>query len=276
MNVLAIGAHPDDLEILCAGTLALYAQAKHNVTMAVFTDGSMGDVHIPPAKLARIRFEEQKAAAEIIGARLLWPAITDEHVFPNEAQRRVMIDLLREADPDVIFTHSANDYHPDHRYLAQLVFDSYFQKGLPHIANLSQPACRFGETQVYYMDTIAGIGFVPTEYVDITSVMETKLRMLPVRGHFRTGSSRPGAGDRHPVALSRPGGRMHVRRRIRPLGNVATRSEPTPPAMRTEREHVTHRQRWRLLGPLFTPRDWLAIGAQAGCVSTASIARHAP
>ena len=178
MNVLAIGAHPDDIEILCAGTLALYAQAGHNVTMAVFTDGSMGDVHISPPKLAKIRHEEQKAAADIIGARLLWPAITDEHVFPNEAQRRVMIDLLREADPDVIFTHSANDYHPDHRHLAQLVFDSYFQKGLPHIPNQSQPACRFGETQLYHMDNIAGIGFVPTEYVDITSVMETKLRML--------------------------------------------------------------------------------------------------
>jgi LmbE family N-acetylglucosaminyl deacetylase len=178
MNILAIGAHPDDIEILCAGTLALYAQAKHNVTIAVFTDGSMGDVHIPPAKLAKIRHKEQQAAADIIGARLLWPAITDEHVFPNEAQRRVMIDLLREADPDVIFTHSPSDYHPDHRYLAQLVFDSHFQKGLPHIPNQSQPACRFGETQVYYMDNIGGIGFLPTEYVDITPVMETKLRML--------------------------------------------------------------------------------------------------
>jgi len=90
----------------------------------------------------------------------------------------VMIDLLREADPDVIFTHSPNDYHPDHRHLTQLVFDSYFQKGLPHIPNQSQPACRFAGTQVYYMDNIAGIGFAPTEYVDITSVMETKLRML--------------------------------------------------------------------------------------------------
>ena len=96
MNVLAIGAHPDDIEILCAGTLALYAQARHNVTMAVFTDGSMGDLKIPPAKLAKIRHGEQQAAADIIGARLLWPAITDEHVFPNEAQRRVMIDLLRQ------------------------------------------------------------------------------------------------------------------------------------------------------------------------------------
>jgi len=178
MNVLAIGAHPDDIEILCAGTLALYAQAKHQVTMAVFTDGSMGDLRIPPAKLAQIRHEEQNAAAAIIGARLLWPAITDEHVFPNEAQRRVMIDLLREADPDVVFTHSPTDYHPDHRHLAQLVFDSLFQKGLPHIPNQSQPVCRFGETQLYYMDNIAGIGFVPTEYVDIASVVEIKFRML--------------------------------------------------------------------------------------------------
>jgi LmbE family N-acetylglucosaminyl deacetylase len=178
MNILAIGAHPDDIEILCAGTLALYAQSKHNVTMAVFTDGSMGDLKIPPAELASIRLEEQQAAADLIGARLLWPAITDEHVFPNEAQRRVMIDLLREADPDVILTHSPNDYHPDHRHLAQLVFDSFFQKGLPHIPHQSRSACRFGDTQVYYMDNIAGIGFVPTEYVDITSVMETKVRML--------------------------------------------------------------------------------------------------
>jgi LmbE family N-acetylglucosaminyl deacetylase len=45
-----------------------------------------------------------------------------------------MIDLLRQADPDD-FTHSPTDYHPDHRHLTQLVFDSYFQKGLPHIPN---------------------------------------------------------------------------------------------------------------------------------------------
>lgn len=178
MNILAIGAHPDDIEILCAGTLALYAKANHKVTMAVFTDGSMGDLVVPPAKLAVIRRQEQEAAAALIGARLLWPGIMDEHVFPNEAQRRVMIDLLREADPDVIFTHSPNDYHPDHRHLTQLVFDSCFQKGLPHIPNQSKAACRFSGAQIYYMDNLAGVGFNPTEYVDITSVMDLKLRML--------------------------------------------------------------------------------------------------
>ncbi|MCC6231196.1 MAG: PIG-L family deacetylase [Verrucomicrobiales bacterium] len=178
MNILALGAHPDDIEILCAGTLALYAQQGHRVTMAVFTCGDMGDLAVPPAELARVRRSESEASAAILGARLLWPAVMDEHVFPNETQRRIMIDLLREADPDVILTHSPADYHPDHRYVSQLVFDAYFQKGLPHIPHQQQPACRFAGTQIYYMDTIAGIGFTPTEYVDITPVAEIKRRML--------------------------------------------------------------------------------------------------
>jgi LmbE family N-acetylglucosaminyl deacetylase len=178
LNILAVSAHPDDIEILCAGTLARYAEAGHAVTLAVFTDGSMGDAHVPPATLAPIRHAETEAAAAIIGARLLWPGIMDEHVFPDAAQRRVMIDHLREADPDVIFTHSPDDYHPDHRAVSQLVFDSYFQKGLPHIPEQTRPACRFGHAQLYYMDNLGGIGFHPTEYVDITATMTLKHRML--------------------------------------------------------------------------------------------------
>ena len=178
MNILAVSAHPDDIELLCAGTLARYAEAGHAVTLAVVTDGSMGDTHVPPAELAQIRHAETEAAATIIGARLLWPGIMDEHVFPDAPQRRVMIDLLREADPDVILTHSPDDYHPDHRAVSQLVFDSYFQKGLPHIPKQTRPACRFGNAQLYYMDNLGGIGFHPTEYVDITATMATKHRML--------------------------------------------------------------------------------------------------
>ncbi len=146
--------------------------------MAIFTCGNMGDARIPPDELARIRESEAQAAAAIIDAKLLWPAIDDEHVIPNLEQRRVMIDLLREADPDVILTHSPNDYHPDHRAVSQLVFDSYFQKGLPHIPDQTKAACRFGVAQLYHMDNLGGINFQPTESVDITATMETKLRML--------------------------------------------------------------------------------------------------
>ncbi len=178
MNILAVGAHPDDIEINCAGTLARYSAEGHSLYMAVFTSGNMGDLEIPPKKLADIRYQEAQASADVIGARLLWPGVTDELVFPDESQRRIMIDLLRETDPDVIITHSPTDYHPDHRYVSQLVFDSYFQKGLPHIPNQSRPACRFGQAQIYHMDNLGGIGFLPVEYVDITGVFEKKRSML--------------------------------------------------------------------------------------------------
>lgn len=178
MNILSVVAHPDDNEILCAGTLARYKQLGHAVTIAVFTDGSMGDAVIEPATLRAMREKEARAAAAVIGADFIWGGVMDEHVFPDEKQRIRMINILREADPDVIFTHSPNDYHPDHRYVSQLVFDAYFQKGLPHIPGQQMPACRFGEAQVYYMDNLAGIGFTPTEYVDISDVFELKKQML--------------------------------------------------------------------------------------------------
>jgi LmbE family N-acetylglucosaminyl deacetylase len=178
MNILCVTAHPDDIEILCAGTLIKYAKQGHQVTMAVFTTGNMGDTRIAPPELAITREKETRAAAAVIGAKVIWAGVEDEHVFPNEEQRRIMIDVLREADPDIILTHSPNDYHPDHRYVSQLVFDSYFQKGLPFIPCQNQPACRFGQAQLYYMDNLGGIGFLPTEYVDITSEFETKKQML--------------------------------------------------------------------------------------------------
>ncbi|SIO50661.1 PIG-L deacetylase family protein [Chitinophaga niabensis] len=178
MNILCVAAHPDDIEILCAGTLVRYAQEGHKITFAVFTSGNMGDTFIPPEELGKIREKETREAAAIIGAKLIWGGVMDEHVFPDQQQRHLMIDILREADPDVIFTHSPNDYHPDHRYVSQLVFDSYFQKGLPFIPNQSKPACRFGQAQLYYMDNLGGIGFIPSEYVDISKVFSIKQQML--------------------------------------------------------------------------------------------------
>ncbi|MFT3750726.1 MAG: PIG-L deacetylase family protein [Agriterribacter sp.] len=178
MNILCVTAHPDDAEILCAGTLIRYVRSGHNVTIAIFTDGSMGDAVIAPGALKAIREKEAHAAAKFIGADLIWGDIVDEHVFPDAAQRKKMIDILRKTDPDIIFTHAPNDYHPDHRYVSQLVFDAYFQKGLPHIPDQQAPACRFGHAQVYYMDNLGGIGFAPTEYVNISEVFDIKKQML--------------------------------------------------------------------------------------------------
>ena len=106
LKILAIGAHPDDLELCCAGTLALYAQTGHSVTMACFTSGNMGDLIIEPDKLATGRRKEAEESARMIGAELVWVGVDDERVYPDESQRNLMIDLLRQVDPDIIITHS--------------------------------------------------------------------------------------------------------------------------------------------------------------------------
>jgi LmbE family N-acetylglucosaminyl deacetylase len=87
-----------------------------------------------------------------------------------------VIDLIREARPDLILTHDPNDYHPDHRVVSRLLFDASFVSGLPNIKT-EHPA-HPGVCPLVYFDTLTGASFLPTEFVDITDTFETKQAML--------------------------------------------------------------------------------------------------
>lgn len=176
MNLLAIGAHPDDLEILCGGTLARFAREGHRVTMLVMTDGSAGHARIPAAELAAIREREARAAAAVIGADFVWLGLRDEFVFNDEPTRLRLLDAIRAARPDAILTHAPEDYHPDHRATARAVFDASFIMGLPNVVT-EAPACP-GVPALAYFDTLAGLRFEPTDWVDITDTWEVKRAML--------------------------------------------------------------------------------------------------
>jgi LmbE family N-acetylglucosaminyl deacetylase len=176
MRVLAIGAHPDDLEILCGGTLARFAGQGDAVTMLVMTDGSAGHAEIGAAELAVIREREARAAAAVIRAEFVWLGLPDEFVFNDEPTRRRLLEAIRAARPDLILTHDPEDYHPDHRATSRAVFDASFVMGLPNVATPS-PA-HPGVAPIYYFDTLAGVGFQPEEYVDVTPTWATKRAML--------------------------------------------------------------------------------------------------
>jgi len=176
MRILAIGAHPDDLEVLCAGTLARYTQEGHEVVMCVATDGTAGHMVIKPPELAQIREREARAAAEVIKAEFIWLGFPDELIFNDRETRLAFVDAIRQARPGVIITHAPDDYHPDHRVVSSLVFDTSFIASLPNIET-NQPAHPV-VPPLYYMDTLAGKGFHPTEYVDISTTIETKRQML--------------------------------------------------------------------------------------------------
>ena len=176
MRILAVGAHPDDLEILCSGTLAKYVQQGASVVLAIATDGSAGHMIIPPDELATIRQAEARQAASIIGADLHWLGYRDELIFEDIDTRLRFVDLIREAKPDLILTHDPTDYHPDHRVVSRLMFDASFVSGLPNVKT-EHPA-HPGVCPLVYFDTLTGAGFLPTEYVDIGDTFATKRAML--------------------------------------------------------------------------------------------------
>lgn len=95
MKVLAVGAHPDDLEILCVGTLAKYAQRGDSVTMAVATNGEVGSPTLCKAEIAEIRRHEAEASAAVIGAHLIWMNYPDEFLFSTEETRLTFLNMVR-------------------------------------------------------------------------------------------------------------------------------------------------------------------------------------
>ena len=177
MRVLAVGAHPDDLEILCGGTLARYASEGHDVVMCHATTGDMGSFVHSREEISAIRVEEARRAAAVIGAEHATLGLCDgEASAADPAQKRLVVDLVREVRPDVVITHAPNDYMGDHNEVSKLVFECSFYATFPNLET-GRPR-HDAVTPIYYMDTVAGLGFVPTEYVDITETMETKVAML--------------------------------------------------------------------------------------------------
>ncbi len=176
MKILAIGAHPDDIELLCGGTLANHSDEGDEVFMAVMTDGGKGHHEIPPEELVRIRMRESEEAAKIIDAKLIWVGISDGEATPSLENRIKTIELIRSVDPDIIITHNPGDYHPDHRGVSALVLDSLYLSTVPHLRTCSPPCRKL--PRLYYMDSVAGLGFEPEVFIDITENIEVKRRML--------------------------------------------------------------------------------------------------
>jgi LmbE family N-acetylglucosaminyl deacetylase len=173
---MAVGAHPDDIEILCAGTLARYTARGDYAVNVVFTNGDMGHKVIGPEELARIRTEEARQAAAAVGAEFKMLGEPDEWLFHDQRTRIMMIDAIREFRPDVILTHSPEDYHPDHRCCSDIVFAASFLATVPHIE--TEHAATEHVAALLYMDTLGGTGFLPEEYVDITATLDRKIAAL--------------------------------------------------------------------------------------------------
>jgi len=177
MNVLAVGCHPDDLEIACFGTLARYAANGDRVVVCTVSNGNMGHVEIMPDELRKIRLEESREAAKVIGAEHVSLDVGDLQVEAcGKSVRDKLIAVVRRTEPDIIITHYTDDYMRDHQQASGLAFDASFGSSIPHTVGDVKAYEKIAP--LYYMDTLAGIGFIPTEYVDISDTVEIKLKAL--------------------------------------------------------------------------------------------------
>ncbi|MDD3926043.1 MAG: PIG-L family deacetylase, partial [bacterium] len=155
-RILAFGAHPDDIEFQCAGTLAKYADAGHKVGIVVATNGEVGSPVLSKSEIAAVRQREAKASAGVIGAEFIWLGYPDEFLFNTPESRLRFIDVIRGFRPDIIICPDKDaDYHPDHTTTGQIVWDTHVMVTVPNIETENTPCDRIPE--IVFMDTLAAV-----------------------------------------------------------------------------------------------------------------------
>lgn len=179
LRVLMIGAHPDDPDVKCGGIAAKYAALGHTVKFLSCTNGATGHYAIGGIELARRRFAEAQASAGVAGVSEY--QVLDWHtgeLEPSVTKRKEIIRIIREFRPDVMFTHRPNDYHPDHRSVAQLVMDASYIVMVPNMLPLTD-ALKSPPVICYMYDSFEQPSpFRCDVVVDIDDAIEKKIEML--------------------------------------------------------------------------------------------------
>ncbi len=164
LKVVVAGAHPDDPESGCGGTIAQYSDLGHEVAIIYLTRGESGIEGKSHQEAATIRTTEARKACEILKARPVFAGQVNGNTEVNPTRYEEFHKILVAEQPDLVFTHWPIDTHPDHRAISLLVYDSWLR-------NDKQFA-------LYYFEVLTGeqtSQFWPTHYVDITQT-ETRKR----------------------------------------------------------------------------------------------------
>jgi LmbE family N-acetylglucosaminyl deacetylase len=185
LRVLAIHAHPDDVEFQCAGTLVLLRSAGCQVTIATMSPGDCGSAEHDCETIAAIRRGEARAAAALIGADCLCLEFRDLAIFNDDDSRRRITEALRRTRPEIILTAPPVDYLCDHEMTSLLVRDACFAASCPNYATRQWDPARPLDRipHLYFVDALEGNDrdgrpLAVDFYVDISAVFETKRRML--------------------------------------------------------------------------------------------------
>lgn len=185
-RVLAFMAHPDDIEIMCAGTLIrLKQEAGCEIVLATATSGDAGSVELGPSDIARIRHGEAIESARLLDAEYFCAGAYDLFVMYDEPTLRRFIEIVRKARPDIVITHPPVDYMVDHENVSRLVRTAVFGGPVPNLCTHDpDPAPPSDHVpHLYYADPVRLIDLFgepvePEFVVDVTVAMPLKEKML--------------------------------------------------------------------------------------------------
>ena len=182
-SVLAIAAHPDDIEFLFAGTMLRLSAAGWQLHYVNLCDGSKGSTTTDNETTARVRTEEAQAACKVLGAKWYPPIFADmEATYRDEYVRQVSA-YVRQAQPSIVLTHSPSDYMEDHEISCRLAVTAAFTHAMPNFhSDPNEPTYSQGvrvyHAQPYGNRTPLGDRVTPHYYVDTSEVIDQQLDSL--------------------------------------------------------------------------------------------------
>lgn len=163
LNVVCLGAHPGDPEFGCGGTLAKFARAGHSVTCIYLTRGEAGDPAKSFAESAALRTKEAETACNLLQVKAIFAGQTDGNTILSKEKTEEMNRLMQSENPDLVFTQWPIDSHPDHQVTGMLALSAWIRSGR--------------QFTLYFYEVNTGsetMGFVPTDYVDISDFRNLK------------------------------------------------------------------------------------------------------
>jgi LmbE family N-acetylglucosaminyl deacetylase len=184
-TVLAVGAHPDDVEFMCAGTLKLFKERGFDIYIGLATNGDCGSFVESPEIIAGVRIKEAEEAAKLLNAELFSVGERDLRLDFNDRTKMKMTEFIRSINPSIVFTHPHVDYSFDHEITSMLVRFACFAATIPnYFANEGKTKPVTSQVpHLYYCTPLEGkdlFGNLVKQqmYVDISVAIDFKSSML--------------------------------------------------------------------------------------------------
>ena len=174
LNILAIAAHPDDIELCCAGTLMKHIALGYSVGIVDLTAGELGT-----RGSGSLRLQEAEASARVMGLSARENlGLPDGFIENDRESRMAVVRILRKYQPDIVIANAVHDRHPDHGHGAKLTSDSVFLSGLPKVETEldGKAQAPWRPKQVYHI--IQDYRLTPDFCIDVTPYMEKRMEAI--------------------------------------------------------------------------------------------------